>query len=143
VGVEKDLMTAFTWCKKAVDQNHEDAKVELEAILLELEDLTKALESKREELVLLQESSDTDMPVEIVESPEHVPQQPSISRSCCNPNCASHARRHSRTSMEGRDIRSTSFSKTQSMSGSTSLKFHYCSDSCRSTHGNSLTIAGR
>jgi len=43
VGVEKDLMTAFTWCKKAVDQNHEDAKVELEAILLELEDLTKVM----------------------------------------------------------------------------------------------------
>ena len=39
LGLGKDLMTAFTWCQKAVDQNHEEAKIELEIILRELEEM--------------------------------------------------------------------------------------------------------
>ena len=44
-------MTAYSWCSAAAEQQHDEARDELEAILRELEAMTAELEEQRQRLV--------------------------------------------------------------------------------------------
>lgn len=134
-------MTAYSWCSLAAEQQHDEAKDELTAILRELEAMTAALEAQRLRLVQKRrEEEEAEEPVQL-SKPVAVATKGSVlqrltepkrveARTCINPRC----RHYVPTVPVARKA-----AKSGRVVTAAGGKTHYCSDRCRVTHTGTMS----
>jgi TPR repeat protein len=146
MGVAKDLMTAYSWCSLAAEQQHEEAKEELTALLRELEAMTAALEAQRLRLVeqKRREEEEAEEPVQL-SRPVAVATKGSVlqrltepkrveARTCINPRC-----RHYVPAVPAARKATKSGRVVTAAAAAAGGKTHYCSDRCRVTHTGTMS----